>query len=106
MSFGYVPPKGSGIGQDNFSYFLVEDGKTVVIPFGQQMVLDGHLTVRGHLSVRGEIVNVSNRTKEQFFYRKIAEDDVVTVEKDRLLLYKDNITVCGHLRVIGELAAS
>lgn len=106
MSFKFNPLTGkldlvgSGSGADNFSYNLIPDGSVVTIPENQQMLVDGHVTVLGHMLVSGELVDISGRQKEQFFYDLI--DDVVVVEANRLLLYKQHVTVTGHLRVLGR----
>jgi hypothetical protein len=67
------------------------------------MVVDGPIRVMGHLTVRGEVVDVSARQVEQFFYDLIGVSKVVTVEQDRLLFYSQHITVQGHLRVRGRM---
>lgn len=43
-------------------------------------------------------------TVEMFFYDLIDTNEIVVVEQNRLLLYKDHITVLGHLTVKGRLA--
>jgi hypothetical protein len=90
--------------KDNFSYAEVADGESKVVPFNQQMVVDGHVRVLGHLSVLGDLVDISGRTKEQFFYTQISPSDVVVVEPGRLLMYKNHLSILGHLRVLGSLA--
>jgi len=87
----------------NFSFKQVLADEVVEIRARQQMLVDGHVSVLGHMRVLGEIVDVSQRTKEQFFYKKIQLDQVVVVEQDRLLYYRQNLMVYGHLRVLGEV---
>lgn len=91
---------------DNHSYTLIPFGKTGRVRQNQQMLVNGHVTVLGHLTVNGELIDISNRQSEQFFYDLIPINDVVVVETNRLLLYKDHITVLGHLRVNGRLASA
>lgn len=98
--FDYV----GSTGADNFSYYNVGAGVTVSIPSNQQMLVDGHVRVEGHMTVLGQLVDISGRKKEQFFYTKIDADDVVVVEQKRLLIYKDHLVNLGHLRVIGQLS--
>lgn len=93
-----------GSSKENFSYKDIPTGKTVEIKDGQQMLVDGHVTVSGHLAVNGELVDISNRQNNQFFYDLIETDEVVEVDENRLLLYKDHLAVLGHLRVKGRLS--
>jgi hypothetical protein len=70
------------------------------------MLFCGHLTVLGHLSVQGQVVDVCNEQSDSgsFFYTRIPSDDVVIVEPDRLLFYREGMfTVDGHLIVRGTL---
>lgn len=94
--------RGNGGGGSGGSYTEIGENQTVVIPVGQQMIVDGHISVLGHLSVLGSLVDISARQPEQFFYTRI--DDVVVVYADRYLAYKSgNLLVDGHLRVVGDL---
>lgn len=43
-------------------------------------------------------------SQEKFFYDLIDMLETVVIETNRLLLYKDHITVLGHLTVNGRLA--
>lgn len=94
---------GDAVASNNFSYISIENSEDVTVPLGQQMIVDGHVRVTGHLRVLGQLVNISQRQKEQFAYRKINAEEVVVVEYDRILFYKNHIMVNGHLRVLGEL---
>lgn len=98
LSGNMSPDGGSG-----YSLKVVEAGESKTIPVNQQMLVDGHVTVLGSLSVLGEVVDISNRKKEQFFYDTINTNECVEVEPDRLLLYKDHLQVNGHIRVNGRL---
>lgn len=91
-------------GDQNFSYKLINTGETIVVPEGQQMLVDEHVTVLGHLTVRGEIVDISARAQEHFFYDLIDDSTVVDVIENRLLMFKGHLTVDGVLRVKGRLA--
>ena len=95
---------GSSSGGDNFSYYDVPVGVTINVPAGQQMLIDGHITVSGHLLVSGQVLDISNRVQEKFFYDLIDTNEVVHVQSNRLLLYKDHLTVDGMLRVNGRVA--
>lgn len=99
-----APGAGSEGGGGHYSYKLINPDETIEIPLGQQMVVDGQVRVLGHMSVLGELVDISTRKKEQFFYTSIENDDVVVVEANRLLMYKNHLAVRGHLRVKGTLA--
>jgi hypothetical protein len=93
-------------GSPNFSYSLIDEGQTIEIAEGQQMLFCGHLSVLGHLTVSGELIDVCNEASDNglFFYTKIPADEVVIVEPDRLLLYRAGMfTVDGHLIVRGNL---
>jgi phage baseplate assembly protein gpV len=93
-------------GSTNFSYLTVGVSENITIPAGQQMLVNGHVTVLGHLTVDGDLIDISNRKPEAFFYDVITVDQCVKVSTNRLLLYKDHLTVLGHIRVQGRLAAA
>jgi len=102
-TFDIVGTGGSGPGSQNFSYKEVGPLEDILIPEGQQMLVDGEMRVLGHLTVRGQVVDISDRGPEQFFYDLIPEGDVVMVEANRLLMFNGSLTVRGHLRVNGRL---
>lgn len=91
-------------GDQNFSYKLIDTGETIVVPSGQQMLVDEHISVLGHLTVLGEVIDISNRAQEHFFYDLIDDSTVVDVIENRLLMFKGHLTVDGVLRVKGRLA--
>lgn len=91
-------------GDSNFSYNLIADGETVVVPLGQQMLVDGPIRVLGHLSILGDVLDISNRETEKFFYDLITNQEVVTINENRLLLFKGHLQVNGSVRVHGRLS--
>lgn len=98
------PGPGSGEGSGGFSFKVITENQSITIPENQQMLVDGHMRVFGHLKVLGEIVNISQRQKEKFFFDLIETGQVEIVEPNRFLGYKDHIRINGHLRVNGRLA--
>lgn len=98
-------PGGNGqTGTTGFSFKEIKETEIVTIPQGQQMLVDGHVKVLGHLQVLGEVVNISQRQKEKFFFDLIEQGQVEVIEPNRFLGYKDHIRVNGHLRVNGRLS--
>lgn len=111
MSYKFNPIEGRldlvGVGggdssPDNFSYLDVD--LEVTVPEGQQMLVSGHVVVGGHLIVLGDLVDISGRHTESFFYDEIGIDEVVEVKPKKLLLYHNHLSVLGVLRVNGRLS--
>lgn len=95
---------GSAATPQNFSYTLIDSGDEIEVPYGQQMIVDGHVRVLGHLLISGDVIDISNRQVEKFFYDRIPSNDTVTVYENRLLMFKNHMVVDGHIRVSGRLA--
>ena len=51
---GLKNSSGSG-GQDNFSYNVVTNTSTVIVPINQQMIVKRRLKVEGRLIIRGQV---------------------------------------------------
>jgi len=54
--FSFIDTVGtSGGGDENFSYYLVQAGEDIVIPYGQQMILASDIQIEGDLTVAGDL---------------------------------------------------
>jgi hypothetical protein len=93
-----------GDSAENFSHKFIPNGSSKEVPENQQMLFDGDLLVYGDLLVSGEIKEITDFGNDSFFYTKIISTENVTVNTNRLLLYKDNLMVDGNLLVYGTVA--
>lgn len=103
-----VLPVGDSIeGQQNFSVVTINEGETVVVPAGQEMVHRRDLMVRGNLMVYGDTYQIPDTAatvvESPFFWTTITETENVTVPENRLLLYVSPLMVRGNLMVSGLL---
>lgn len=102
-NFDFLGTSSGGSGIDNFSYYEIPVGVTLVVPGGQEMIVTQDIMVRGDLIVRGITTQLQDLEYVTSFWSIIPLNKSVIIPQDRVMFYKSALTVLGNLRVIGDL---
>lgn len=87
----------------NFSYLVVENGETIEVPVGQQMIVDGPIEVDGELSVSGRVSELVDYSQWSFSWNRIESNRTIRVPANRDLVVMPGLKIDGTLSLDGRL---